>query len=49
MKAFFDMVLAIILMALGLHNIGSENTIVFILSVISFIVGLNLFFYEWEW
>jgi hypothetical protein len=49
MKIIFDMILAIALMILGLHNIGSENTVVFILSAISFVIGLNLFFYEWEW
>jgi hypothetical protein len=49
MKYIFETVLAIILMILGLHNIGSENTIVFILSGISFVIGLHLFFYEIEW
>jgi hypothetical protein len=49
MKYVIETVLAVILMILGLHNIGSDNTIVFILSSISFILGLHLFFYEIEW
>jgi hypothetical protein len=49
MKYIIDTILAIGLMILGLHNIGSENTIVFILSGISFVIGLYLFFYEIEW